>query len=64
MTVKAMKAGAVEFLTKPVCEQDLLALSEPRSKATALGASARTKNAICAAGSMRSTLGSGRLLPW
>ena len=24
MTVKAMKAGAVEFLTKPVREQDLL----------------------------------------
>ncbi len=24
MTVKAMKAGAVEFLSKPVCEQDLL----------------------------------------
>ena len=24
MSVRAMKAGAVEFLTKPVCEQDLL----------------------------------------
>ena len=24
MTVKAMKAGAVEFLTKPIREQDLL----------------------------------------
>jgi FixJ family two-component response regulator len=24
MSVRAMKAGAVEFLTKPVCDQDLL----------------------------------------
>jgi FixJ family two-component response regulator len=24
MTVRAMKAGAVEFLTKPFCDQDLL----------------------------------------
>ena len=32
MTVKAMKAGAVEFLTKPVREQDLLGRGPHRAR--------------------------------
>jgi FixJ family two-component response regulator len=39
MTVKAMKAGAVEFLAKPFSDQDLLD-AVPASTATARGARA------------------------
>ena len=63
MTVRAMKAGAVEFLTKPVREQDLLdaidvALERDRAR--------REKEGTCASSgcSNRSATASGRCCRW
>jgi FixJ family two-component response regulator len=48
MTVKAMKAGAVEFLTKPVREQDLLDAVRSHSHGTVPGGSRRERLRPCA----------------
>ena len=51
MTVQAMKAGAVEFLTKPFRDQDLLdaiqqALERDRTGAQAAGGDGRTAQPV------------------
>ena len=42
-----MKAGAVEFLTKPLRDQDLLDAIQPRSAAIARGWTTSEKSPIC-----------------
>jgi FixJ family two-component response regulator len=43
MSVKAMKAGAVDFLTKPFRDQDMLDAVGLRSRAIARAAAARMR---------------------
>ena len=43
MSVRAMKAGAVDFLTKPFRDQDMLDAVSRRSRATASGAEAERR---------------------
>src|SRR5262245_21214131 len=44
MTVQAMKAGAVDFLSKPFRDQDLLDGWQPRSSATSSDVNVRTRS--------------------
>jgi FixJ family two-component response regulator len=53
MSVRAMKAGAVEFLTKPVRHQDLLDASSGRSIRTVSVARTRKLLQNCARASTR-----------
>ena len=63
MTVKAMKAGAVEFLTKPIREQDLLDAVRAGSSATESHASVKTRYALYATALKPSALGNAKSSP-
>ena len=60
MAVKAMKAGAVEFLTKPFRERNFWTLFELRSTAIAADDTASRASTICIVASIRSATASGR----
>ena len=54
MSVRAMKAGAVDFLTKPFRDQDMLDAVPPPSRPIARGASSRAGHvAACASATRR-----------
>ncbi len=60
MTVRAMKAGAVDFLTKPFRDQDMLDAVERPSSATARARESDGKADALRARSGRSRRASGR----
>jgi FixJ family two-component response regulator len=64
MTVRAMKAGAVEFLTKPFRDQDLLDAVQLGVERIASGAREKGKLRHCGSASNRSRRESTKSLPW
>ena len=60
MSVKAMKAGAVEFLTKPVREQDLLDAVRAALERDRATLDTQTQRSRCGFATTRSPTASGR----
>jgi FixJ family two-component response regulator len=60
MSVRAMKAGAVEFLTKPFHDQDLLDAIHAAIERDRKGAARRCALPSCASASLRLPSASGR----
>ena len=60
MTVGAMKAGAIDFLTKPLREQDVLDASRPRLTGRMRISCTITRYRICRDVSTRLVIGSAK----